>query len=161
MGQNILVLCADDARAAKEAASRAGAVGDSLGVVNTCMAPADVRKVGSRISETRSYGGAEVEAFDEPITVGSAVAQLAGFADAVIVDRLDDWAKRLLAYYADKEGTEDRIVEEIAGVTTVMNADLAELVLVSRPVQGTGPEAELHSRILEAVREHLTEVVEL
>ena len=161
MAENILVLCADPERAAAEAAQRATAFGDTIGHVNTCMAPEEVRKVGSRISEDRTFGGTPVNSFDEPITVGAAVAQLAGFADAVIVDRLDDWAERLLDYYSGKEATEDRIVEEIAGVTTVMNADLAELVFVSRPAGGEGPAAELHARILEAMKPHVTAVVEL
>ncbi len=154
MAENILVVDADDARAQATAASSAQRFGDTLGLVHTCLAPGEVRKVGSRIEEERTFGGAEVSAFDEPLGVGSAVAQLAGFADAVIVERLDDWALRLFEHYGEKE---DRILEEIAGVTTIMTADLAELVFISRPPEGEGPVAELHRRILEAMAPHVTE----
>ncbi len=153
MAENILVLCGDDQRAEAEATVAAQRFGETIGLVNTCLTPDQMRKVGSRIEEERNFCGIEVSAFDEPLGVGSAVAQLAGFADAVIVVRIDDWAQRLLDHYKSKI---DRINEEIAGVTTIMTADLAELVFVSRPAIGEGPVADLHRRILAEMAPHVT-----
>ena len=165
MTQNILVLCSpgQDAlttglRVTQEAVRRAGGgPGDALGLVNTCLAPEEMLKTGSRIEQERHFGALAVSALDEPLGVGAAVAQLAGFADAVLVARLDDWAGRLHAHYGDRL---ERIEEEIAGVTSILSAGLCELVLLSRPVQGTGPVATLYQRMLREIEPRLTATVQ-
>lgn len=155
MAENILVVGPDSADTAQVAGDAAARFGDDIGYVNPRLAPEDVRKVGSRIEEDRDFGGHTVSAFDESLTVGSAVAQLAGFADAVIVDRLECWAVHLDAKW--DASFDDRIVEEIAAVTTVMTADLTELVFVTSAEAPTGRAGEIHARILAAMDEHLTE----
>jgi len=155
MAENILVIGPDTADTARVAAEAAARFGDDIGYVDPRLSPEAIRKVGSRIEEEREFGGHTVSAFDEALTVGSAVAQLAGFADAVIVDRLECWAQHLDAKW--DASFDERIVEEIAAVTTVMTADLAELVFVSAAEPPTGRAGEIHARILAAMAEHVTE----
>lgn len=155
MAENILVTGPDTADTARLAADAAARFGDDIGYVDPRLTPEQVRKVGSRIEEEREYGGHRVAAFDEPLTVGSAVAQLAGFADAVIVDRLECWAAHLDRKY--DASMDDRIVEEIAATTTVMTADLAELVFVTSADSPAGRAGEIHRRILAAMAAHVTE----
>lgn len=155
MAENILVTGPDAAETARVAAEAAARYGDDLGYVDPRLDPEAVRKVGSRIEEEREFGGHTVSAFDEALTVGSAVAQLAGFADTVIVDRLECWATHLANKY--DASMDDRIVEEVAAVTTVMAADLAELVFITDPTPPTGRAGEIHARILEAMAPHVTE----
>jgi hypothetical protein len=157
MADNILVLAHDVDVGARTASSLALEYGDVLGLVDTRTPPEAVRKVGSRIEEERTWGGTKVSAFDEPLTVGSALAQLAGFADAMLVDRLDDWAVKLTTKYGDDE--DDRITAEILGLTTMMTADLAHIVLLSRPAGGAGRVASVHARILAAIAPHVTRSV--
>jgi len=157
MADNILVLAHDLDVGARTATTAALEFGDVIGLVDTRTPPEAVRKVGSRIDEERDYGGAKVSAFDEPLTVGSALAQLAGFADAMVVDRLDDWAHKLAAKYDVDE--DDRITAEILGLTTMMNADLAHIVLLSRPHGGSDRVASVHARIVAAITPHLSRTV--
>ena len=70
-------------------------VGDDVGVVNTAIEPGVV-VMGSRIEDDRDYGGCSVLVFDELFEVGLVVVQLVGSCDAVVVDRLDDWAQCLV-----------------------------------------------------------------
>ena len=82
--------------------------------------------------------------FDEDASIG-----------VVIVDRLDRWAEQLDAKW--DASFDERIVEEIAAVTTVMTADLAELVFVTSAEPPAGRAGEIHARILEAMAAHVTE----
>jgi len=155
MARNVLILCGPDG-AARHAADWAALSGSDLGLVHTCRDPAELRSSGGRIEQDRDYGGRVLSAFDEPLAVGSAVAQLAGHAEAVVVDRLDDWAARLSAHYADDS---ESIDAELTALRSVMNAQLLDLYLISRAA-GTGDEAAaaLHRRML-AELQPLCEVV--
>ena len=158
MAENILILCGPEGVPEKVSAiSRKS--GSTLGLVNTCLDPAQMQKSGKRIEELRDWGGVTYHAFDEPLAVGSAIAQLAGYADGVVVDRLDDWAARLVRFHKD-DG--DTITAELTSVTSVLSAQLADVVLVSRPAAKTpDAAAELHRRMLAEFGPHFTRVVDL
>jgi hypothetical protein len=158
MAQNLLVLCGP-AGAAAEIGALAQRSGATLGLVNTRVDPSELRVSGKRIEELRDYGGISFHAFDEPLCVGSAIAQLAGYADAVVVDRLDDWAARLQRFH---EGESERIASELTSVSSVLAARLADVLLVSAPQsQAESEEAELHRRMLDELRPHFTRVIDL
>ena len=158
MARNILILC-DPERAAGKISALTRSSGSTLGLVNTRVDPSELRTSGARIEEERDYGGASFHAFDEPLSVGTAIAQLAGYADAVVVDRLDDWAARLCRFHKD-DG--ERITAELTAVSSVMSAHLADVLLVSAlPSQGKDEVAELHRRMLDEFRLRCTQVIDL
>jgi len=144
--RSILLLCGPDG-ADDYAVQLAAASGDDLGLVNTAIAPGDLKASGCRIEDERPYGGQALSVLDEPLSVGSAIAQLAGHADAVILDRLDDWAARLHQHDDD----EADIASEITSVESVIAGQLADVVLISRPT-GTleGAAGAWHQRMLDA-----------
>jgi adenosyl cobinamide kinase/adenosyl cobinamide phosphate guanylyltransferase len=160
MAQNLLVLCAADGSPARVSAL-ARESGATLGFVNTGIAASAMQTSGKRIEEERLFGGTTYHAFDEPLSVGSAIAQLAGYADAVVVYRLDDWAKRLLAHFTAPDGPE-YITAELTAIASVMNAHMADVLLVSGPEgPANDPAALLHRRMLAEFRPHCTRVVDL
>jgi adenosyl cobinamide kinase/adenosyl cobinamide phosphate guanylyltransferase len=145
MVRNILILCGDDG-AAEYAAKLAAEAGDDRGLVNTAVDPGAMQS-GSRVEDDRSYGGVTVSAFDEPLEVGSAVAQLAGTCDVVVIDRLDDWAQRLVQHLG---GDEARVASEVTSVESVMAGQLADMtILLSRPKgAAAGAAAAVHESML-------------
>lgn len=156
MARNILILC-DPARSAAKVSAIAQDSGSTLGYVNTCVEPSGTS--GTRIEKEREYGGASFHAFDEPVSVATAIAQLAGYADAVVVDRLDDWAVRLCRILKDDS---ERITAELTSVSSVLSAHLADVLLVSAlPSQKKDEAAELHRRMLAEFRPVCTEVLDL
>jgi|SRR6185436_14040211 len=156
MARNILILC-DPERAAAKISALARDSGSTLGFVNTRVDPSGTS--GTRIEKQREYGGASFHAFDEPISVATAIAQLAGYADAVVVDRLDDWAARLCRFHSDDS---ERITAELTSVSSVLSAHLADVLLVSAPPSQQKDEAaELHRRMLAEFRPVITEVLDL
>ncbi len=145
MAQNILILCGADGAAAY-AAELAARSGSDIGLIDTSCDLEQLRRSGGRIEVDRDYGGRVLSAFDEPLGVGSAVAQLAGHADAVVVDRLDVWAARLVSKYAEEP---DSIAAELNSLRSVMKAQLLDLLLIAvAPDDAPGPAAELARRIL-------------
>lgn len=155
MAQNILIRCGSQGAAAF-AARLAEASGDDLGLVNTRISPSELKPSGGRIEEERDYGGVEFSTFDEPLAVGSAVAQLAGHADAVVVDRLDDWAVRLVGHHGDDTRA---ITAEVTSIVSVMKAGLLDTVLLWDADGAAGtPGAELAARIIAEV-EPLCDVI--
>lgn len=156
MARNILILC-DPERSAAKVSALAQDSGSTLGYVNTRVDPSGTS--GTRIEQEREYGGASFHAFDEPISVATAIAQLAGYADAVVVDRLDDWAARLCRFHREDA---ERITAELTSVSSVMSAHLADVLLVSAlPLQGSDEVAELHRRMLDEFRPQCTQVLDL
>ncbi|HKX45265.1 MAG TPA: hypothetical protein VJP77_00975 [Planctomycetota bacterium] len=158
MTVNVLLL-GDPAGAAEAAARTASRAGDDVGLVSTVLRPDELRAVDSRVEETREFGGVAVQAFDEPLIVGAAVAQLSSFCDSVIVHHLDAWADRLVEHHGDAW---DRLEMEVASMKTVLDAALADIVLVSAPARaGDAPAARLHRRMLEVFGPYVTETVRL
>lgn len=150
MTQNLLVLC--DSGLAVRIAALAARSGSTLGLVNTCLDPGQLKPSGGRIEEQRLWGDVAFHAFDEPLCVGSAIAQLAGYADAVVVNRLDDWAQRMCDFWRDSD---ERIASELTSVTSVLSAHLADVVLVSAsPRLGDERAAALHRRMLDEFLPH-------
>lgn len=157
MAENVLIFCKPQG-AAKEISALSARSGSILGLVNTQLDPARQKTSGGRIEEQRVWGDATFHAFDEPLSVGTAVAQLAGYADAIVVDRLDDWAVRLCAFFEDP----DRITAELTAVASVLSAHLADVLLVSAPPsEDGGAAAELHRRMLAEFRPRCTQVIDL
>lgn len=157
MAENILILCAPGV-AAEKISTVVQRSGTTLGLVNTCLDPSKQKTSGGRIEELRIFGGTTYHAFDEPFSVGSAIAQLAGYADAVLVVRLEDWARRLCGFFTDQ----DRIISEVTSVTSVLSAQLADVVLVSSPsANGADPAIALHRTMLDEFRPHFTQVIDL
>jgi adenosyl cobinamide kinase/adenosyl cobinamide phosphate guanylyltransferase len=145
MVRNIMILCGPEG-AAEFAARIAAEAGDDLGLINTRLDPKSVKASGCRIEEEREYGGHTMAAFDEPLEVGAAIAQLLGHADAVVVDRLDDWAGRLLARHDEEAAIES----ELTSVDSVLKAQLADIVLLVSPPDGRDDEvARLARRMVE------------
>lgn len=149
MTRNVLILGESDA-ARRWVGALAARSGSDLGLVHTGIDPAAQKASGGRIEEARQWGGQAVSAFDEPLAVGTAVAQLAGHADAVIVDRLDDWALRL----ARRHGQDtDSVEAELRALRSVMQAGLVDLLLLAgTPAAAAPAEAALAQRVLEMVR---------
>ena len=160
MAVNLLVQSGADG-SAERVSALARESGATLGFVNTCVDPAAMATPGKRIEEERRFGGTTYHAFDEPLSVGSAIAQLAGYADGVVVYRLDDWAGRLVRHFVAEDGAE-YITAELTAVTSVMNAHMADVLLVSGPpLPGDDPAAVLHRRMLAEFRPHCTRLADL
>lgn len=149
MPSNVLVFCGDGG-AAELVASLAARSGEDVGLVDTRQQPGEEWTSGGRIEQEREYGGVPVWAFDDAIAVGSAVAQLAGHADSVIVDRLDDWANHLHQQLGDDE---EALESEITSMASVLRAQLADLLLVTRPLESVdGPGRAVFEQVLETLR---------
>ena len=141
------------------AAQVAAASGPDRGLVLTAIEFHREKVSGGRIEEERDYAGTTFSAFDEPIYIGSAIAQLAGHAESVLMDGLEDWAGRLLRRFPDDPIALDA---EISSLTSVMQARMSDLVLVARPDSPREPEvAELLRRVLAAVEPRCDAVVDL
>src|SRR5262245_21145956 len=99
MASNILLHA--PAGAVPYAAALARSAGSDLGLVLTAIEFAHEKVSGGRVEEDRAYAGTTFQSFDEPIFIGSAIAQLAGHADAVVVDSIEDWSARLQRRFPD------------------------------------------------------------
>lgn len=160
MAVNVLVLRgADDAKS--WIAERAARSGDDLGLVQTQIALDAERKVGARIEREVEYGGHSFNSFDEPIFIGSAIAQLSGHAEAVVVDDLDSWVARLCQRFLPAEP--DELEAEISSLFSVMKARMTDLYLVGhREARAGSPadHAEVHRKLIERLGTLCTEVLE-
>ena len=158
MPQNIVVKTAESGPVAWAAALAAKA-GDDLGLVLTAIDFAKEKVSGGRIEEERDYAGIRFNTFDEPIFIGSAIAQLAGHAEAVVVDGIEDWAARLLKRFPDLPIERDA---EIASLTSVMHARMADLILIVRPaVPADAATREVLRIALVAIEAEADAIVEL
>jgi len=89
MNETLLLLCGE--RGGPEHAARIALdCGEDRGLVLTAIEFDQEKLSGGRVEESRIYGGHEFQTFDEPVYIGAAIAQLAGHADVVIVDSLED-----------------------------------------------------------------------
>jgi len=122
-----------------------------VGLVLTGIALRQEKVSGGRIEEERTYGGRPVSALDEPVFIGSAIAQLAGHCDAVVVDRLATWVERLLERFPDDPIERDA---EIASLVSVLQARMADLVLVAGAPPESAAARALFERALAAVAEN-------
>jgi len=137
----------------------ATASGDDLGLVLTAIEFEREKISGGRVEEQRDYAGTSFQTFDEPIFIGSAIAQLAGHADAVVIDGLEDWAARLLRRFPDDPIALDA---EIASLVSVMKARMSELIMVLRDDAVTdGAARRLIEKILAAIEPHTQSVVDV
>mgnify|MGYP000582285683 CR=1 FL=1 len=163
MSNNLLVLCDPD-RDQVEIARIAARSGATIGLVSTAVRPQDMPAVGCRVEEVRDYGGVSVQALDEPLIAGAALAQLSSFTDAVIVHHLGQWAERLTAHHIESP---ERLDLELISMGSVMNAGLTDVILVSTPMEEgrsapLGAAAEqLHRRMLEILGPYCAEVIDL
>jgi len=107
----------------------ARAAGSDLGLVLTAIDFAREKVSGGRVEEDREYAGTTFQTFDEPIFIGSAIAQLAGHADAVVVDSIEDWSGRLLQRFPDDPV---ELEAEVSSLTSVMKAAMSRLILIVR-----------------------------
>jgi adenosyl cobinamide kinase/adenosyl cobinamide phosphate guanylyltransferase len=158
MARNVLVYAADPGPVAY-AAKRAAAKGDDLGLVLTAIDFHREKVSGGRIEESREYGGASFNTFDEPVFIGSAIAQLAGHAEAVVVDAIEDWAGRLLLRFPNDPVELDA---EVSSLHSVMQARMSELILVARPDRATGAAVRtLLARMLPTLEAKADAVIDL
>lgn len=140
------------------AVARSKACGDDLGLVLTAIEFEKEKVSGGRVEEDRDYGGSTFQTFDEPIFIGSAIAQLAGHADAVILDSVDDWAMRLLRRFPDDPIALDA---EVASVVSVMKARMSDLYLIVRPDVAREPALkQLLQKIVATLDSHAQAVIE-
>jgi adenosyl cobinamide kinase/adenosyl cobinamide phosphate guanylyltransferase len=140
------------------AAQTARAAGDDLGLVLTSIDFEREKVSGGRVEEDRSYAGTTFQTLDEPIFIGSAIAQLAGHADAVVLDGLEDWAARLLLRFPDDPIAVDA---EIASLVSVMKAGMSRLVLVVREEAAAASSRPLVAKILAAIEAETDVVADL
>lgn len=137
----------------------ATAGGDDIGLVLTAIEFEREKLSGGRVEEPRDYAGTPFQTFDEPIFIGSAIAQLAGHADSVVLDSLEDWAARLLRRFPDDPIALDA---EIASLVSVMKARMSELILVLRDDAVTdGAARKLIEKILAAIEPHTQSVIDV
>jgi adenosyl cobinamide kinase/adenosyl cobinamide phosphate guanylyltransferase len=137
----------------------ATASGDDLGLVLTAIEFEREKVSGGRVEEHRDYAGTSFQTFDEPIFIGSAIAQLAGHADAVVIDSLEDWASRLLRRFPDDPIALDA---EIASLVSVMKARMSELIMILRDdAVAAGAMRGLIQKILAAVEPHTQSVIDV
>jgi len=155
MTRNVLILCGPEG-AAELAARLAAEAGDDLGLVSTRIDPGQVKTSGCRIETEREYGGLRLAGFDEPLDVGAAIAQLVGHADAVVVDRLDDWAGRLLGHF--EKDVQASIESALTSVASVMKAQLGDLILLVHPPASA---ADARGRLTQAMIERFRPLCEL
>jgi adenosyl cobinamide kinase/adenosyl cobinamide phosphate guanylyltransferase len=158
MARNLLVYAADPGPVAY-AAKIAEAAGEDLGLVVTAIEFHREKVSGGRIEEERDYAETRFNTFDEPIFIGSAIAQLAGHAEAVVVDGLEDWVGRLQQRFANEPVELDA---EISSLMSVMQARMADLVLVARPeVVQDAKVRSLLARVLGQLEPRVDVIVEL
>jgi len=153
MSRNFIVHTAGSGPVAY-AARIAAASGEDRGLVLTAIDFHREKVSGGRIEEERDYAGVSFNTFDEPVFIGSAIAQLAGHAEAVVVDGLEDWAVRLQLRFPDDPIELDA---EISSLLSVMQARMTDLILIAR----TNGASELTSRILDRVEALADAVVEV
>ena len=155
MTRNVLILCGPQG-AADLAARLAAEAGDDLGLVNTRIDPKQVKSSGCRIEAEREYGGLTLATFDEPLDVGAAIAQLVGHADAVVIDRLDDWAGRLLGHF--EKDVQAAVESALTSVASVMKAQLGDLILLVHPPAAA---ADAQGRLTQEMIERFRPLCEL
>jgi adenosyl cobinamide kinase/adenosyl cobinamide phosphate guanylyltransferase len=157
MARNVLVYAAEPGPA-EYVAQRAAAMGDDLGLVLTAIDFHREKVSGGRIEESRDYGSASFNTFDEPVFIGSAIAQLAGHAEAVVVDAIEDWAARLLLRFP---GDPVELDAEVASLHSVMHARMTELILVARPDRVATSAKALLARMLPVLESKCDVVIDL
>ena len=158
MARNVLVYAAESGPI-QYAAKAAAAAGDDLGLVLTAIEFHREKVSGGRIEEEREYGGVRFNAFDEPVFIGSAIAQLAGHAESVVVDGLEDWCGRLLQRFPDDPIELDA---EISSLFSVMQARMCDLLLIARPETGADPKVRaLLARLIAQLEPKVDAIVEL
>jgi hypothetical protein len=97
---------------------------------------------------------------EEQVILGSRLAQLASWVDAVIAEGLEQWAENLHLRYP---GNRDKIESERVSLVAVLDTGMAELVLITRrPASAApdGPPAVL-ARTIEALRAKAEHTLEL
>ena len=133
--------------------------GGEIGLVLTAIELRREKLSGGRIEEERDYAGATASTLDEPVFIGSAIAQLAGHCDVVIVDGLEQWVERVVERFPDDPIERDA---EILSLVSVLQARMADLVLVARKeALAAGPARELLDRALDSLGKHADSIVEL
>lgn len=142
---------------ARHAVELARAAGSDLGLVLTAIEFHQEKVSGGRVEEDRDYAGTSFQTFDEPIFIGSAIAQLAGHADAVVLDGLEDWAGRLLRRFRDDPIALDA---EVASLVSVMKAAMSRLILVVRDDSTEGEVERLLRKILSAIEPQAQTIVD-
>jgi adenosyl cobinamide kinase/adenosyl cobinamide phosphate guanylyltransferase len=160
MGENYIILCADGS-VADYTASLATRSGDDLGLVLTAIEFEQEKVSGGRVEEDRSYGGTTFQTFDEPIFIGSAIAQLAGHADAVVLESIEDWSDRLLRRFPDDPVELDA---EISSLISVMRSQMCDLFLLCRKpelVDKSDAVRELTARILGQIKQYAAGIVDV
>ncbi len=157
MATNVLIHAATRGPVA-HAARLAMAAGHDVGLVATSIELGQEKLSGGRIEEERDYAGATVNALDEPVFIGSAVAQLAGHAEAVIVDGLESWVERVMQRFPS-----DPIERgaEISSLVSVMEARMADLILIARPLAAGSSACELFALVLAAAEKHADTILDL
>ncbi|MSR47082.1 MAG: hypothetical protein EXS13_08455 [Planctomycetes bacterium] len=157
MARNVLVLARTLGPLAS-VAQVAKACGGEIGLVATDIELRREKISGGRIEADRDYAGAATSALDEPVFIGSAIAQLAGHCECVIVDGLEIWAARVVQRFPD-----DPIerAAEILSLVSVLQARMADLILVARRERAApGAAAELLESAIAAVSRHSDSILE-
>ena len=97
---------------------------------------------------------------EEQVILGSRLAQLASWVDAVIAEGLNQWAENLHLRYT---GNKDKIESERVSLIAVLDTGMAELVLITRRPASASPEGApgVLTRTIEALRAKVEHVVEL
>ncbi|MFO0981912.1 MAG: hypothetical protein U1E76_09255 [Planctomycetota bacterium] len=96
----------------------------------------------------------------EAVILGSRLAQLSSWVDAVIAEGLERWAQNLHQRYP---GNLDKIDSERISLVAVLDSAMADLVLITRapgPPGGPGP-ADLLRRTIDSLRAKIDAVIEL
>ncbi len=157
MARNVLIL-APSSGAVKRAAELAARNGGEIGLVLTSIDLLREKVSGGRIEEERDYAGVTASTLDEPVFIGSAIAQLAGHCEVVIVDGLERWIERVVQRFPDDPIERDA---EVLSLLSVMQARMADLLLIARPSLPLEASCrELLTRALDAARKHADEVIE-
>ncbi len=158
MARNVVILAAASGPVAY-VAKLAGANGEEVGAVLTSIDLRREKVSGGRIEEERAYAGQLASTLDEPVFIGSAIAQLAGHCETVIVDSLERWIERVVQRFPDDPIERDA---EVLSLLSVMQARMADLLLVARPASPLEPIArDLLTKALAGCAKHADSVVDL
>ncbi|MBL8841864.1 MAG: hypothetical protein JNL90_10095 [Planctomycetes bacterium] len=158
MARNVLILAPSRGPVA-HAAELAARSGEEVGLVLTSIDLGREKVSGGRIEEERDYAGITASALDEPVFIGSAIAQLAGHCETVIVDGLERWIERVVERFPDDPIERDA---EVLSLLSVMQARMADLLLIARPALPLAAVArELLMRALDLAKKHADEVITL
>jgi adenosylcobinamide kinase/adenosylcobinamide-phosphate guanylyltransferase len=144
----VLVLGGVRAGKSAYAIARAGVIGERVAFVATAE-PLDAEMTArvARHRAARPPGWTTVEA---PITLVDALADLAGKADAVVVDCLNLWVANLLG--RSPALSDERLLAEASRLTNLIDRRLFHLVLVSNEVGGgIHPETAVGRRFRDAL----------